>query len=123
MKPIRIQRKRTRGWRMPENTVAVDRTTGFGNPFPIEKGKSTSMGQTEDVWIVGTWTGPGLWFCKTAEEAQSLSVRAYEGWLNLPAQSALRERATQILHGRNLMCWCRLDQPCHADVLLELANK
>ena len=27
------------------------------------------------------------------------------------------------LHGKDLACWCRLDQPCHADVLLELANK
>ena len=26
------------------------------------------------------------------------------------------------LRGRNLACWCPLDQPCHADVLLELAN-
>jgi hypothetical protein len=26
------------------------------------------------------------------------------------------------LRGKNLACWCRLDQPCHADVLLELAN-
>ncbi len=27
------------------------------------------------------------------------------------------------LHGRDLCCWCPLDQPCHADVLLELANQ
>lgn len=27
------------------------------------------------------------------------------------------------LSGKNLACWCPLDQPCHADVLLELANK
>lgn len=27
------------------------------------------------------------------------------------------------LRGKNLACWCRLDQPCHADVLLELANQ
>jgi len=26
------------------------------------------------------------------------------------------------LRGKDLACWCRLDQPCHADVLLELAN-
>jgi Domain of unknown function (DUF4326) len=26
------------------------------------------------------------------------------------------------LRGKNLACWCRLDQPCHADVLLEIAN-
>jgi len=27
------------------------------------------------------------------------------------------------LRGKNLACWCALDQPCHADVLLELANQ
>lgn len=27
-----------------------------------------------------------------------------------------------VLRGRNLACWCPLDGPCHADVLLELAN-
>ena len=26
------------------------------------------------------------------------------------------------LHGKPLMCWCRLDQVCHADILLEVAN-
>lgn len=28
----------------------------------------------------------------------------------------------QELRGHDLCCWCPLDQPCHADVLLELAN-
>jgi hypothetical protein len=27
------------------------------------------------------------------------------------------------LRGKNLACWCPLDQPCHADVLLEIANR
>jgi len=28
-----------------------------------------------------------------------------------------------MLAGRNLACWCSLGKPCHADVLLEYANK
>jgi hypothetical protein len=32
------------------------------------------------------------------------------------------ERMRQQLGGKNLACWCPIDQPCHADVLLELAN-
>ena len=32
--PKRIQRKRTKGWRMPPNTVYVGRPTKWGNPFP-----------------------------------------------------------------------------------------
>jgi hypothetical protein len=35
----------------------------------------------------------------------------------------LRRRAHRILRGHDLACWCPLDQLCHADVLLELANR
>jgi len=27
------------------------------------------------------------------------------------------------LRGKDLACWCPLDQPCHADILLEVANR
>jgi hypothetical protein len=50
----------------------------------------------------------------TAEEA----VRRYRQWL--PSAPIYRDIAE--LTGRDLMCWCPLNQPCHADVLLELAN-
>jgi len=33
-----------------------------------------------------------------------------------------RTRWLVPLRGRDLVCWCPLDQPCHADVLLELTN-
>lgn len=126
--PIRIQRKRTKGWRIPPNTVVVDRTTGFGNPFPVAKGSSTSMGKTTDVWIVGTWSGPAMWFKDSKVEATELSVKAFDAWIKHPDQKPLAERAKQMLRGKNLACWCKLKDengnpvPCHADVLLELAN-
>jgi hypothetical protein len=34
-RPHRVQLRRTKGWRMPANTVKVDRTTKWGNPFVI----------------------------------------------------------------------------------------
>lgn len=37
MTPQRIQRKRTKGWKMPENTVYVGRPSKWGNPFTIGK--------------------------------------------------------------------------------------
>lgn len=127
-RPIRIQRKRTRGWRMPENTVCVDRSTGFGNPFPVVRAASTYMGQTKSVWVIGTWAGPAMWFRDTKPEAIELSVQAYRAWLNTPPQNAIRDKARVALRGKNLACWCPLTFPdgsrcpCHADVLLELAN-
>ena len=30
---------------------------------------------------------------------------------------------TRELRGRDLACYCPLDQPCHADVLLAIANE
>lgn len=120
--PRRIQLKRTKGWKMPENTLKVDRSTGFGNPFPIVKCTSINMGVTTDAWSVGTFTGPAMWFRESREEAAELAVKAYRAWIAHPAQSSVRARAKAILKGKNLACWCRLDAKCHADVLLELAN-
>lgn len=120
--PSRIQRKRTKGWRMPENTACVDRSTPFGNPFPIAEGTSSSMGQTKKIWRVGTWECPELWFRDTKQEAADLSVKAFRAWIAEPRQETLREKARLVLRGKNLACFCPLDQSCHADVLLEIAN-
>ena len=38
------------------------------------------------------------------------------------AAAAVKALAQRELRGKNLACFCRLDQPCHADVLLEIAN-
>jgi hypothetical protein len=120
--PTRIQLSRAKGWRMPENTVKVDRTTGFGNPFPVTKGTSSTMGKTTDIWSVGTWEGPAMWLRDSKEEATALSVKAFRSWIEAPAQEKLRCRAVIALRGKNLACWCKIGSPCHADVLLELAN-
>ena len=100
-RPRRIQLRRTKGWRMPPNTVKVDRSTKWGNPFKPET--------------------------SAAEEVQSC-VEAHRAWLGRAPED--REAAgfpippdPTELRGKNLACWCRLDQPCHADVLLDLANK
>ena len=91
--PERIQLSRKKGWKMPPNTVKVDRSTGYGNPFPAKD--------------VGG-----------AEEA----VRRFRvfvlGFLDEPSVRANMEK----LRGKNLACWCKIGEPCHADVLLELAN-
>ena len=120
--PERIQRRRTKGWRMPPHTVVVDRSSGFGNPFPVSKGTQTHMGKTSDVWVVGTWEGPAMWFKDTKPEATALAVKAFQKWIEHPAQARLAASARKMLRGKNLACWCALGQPCHADVLLKIAN-
>ena len=98
--PKRIQRKRTKGWRMPEGAVYVGRPTKWGNPWIVDPGRATSPATNQ--------------YRATADEC----VRLYDDLANASALGELAE----WLRGKDLACWCPLDQPCHADVLLELAN-
>lgn len=94
--PVRIQRKRTKGWRMSENTVVVGRPGKWGNPFVVGRDGDAAM-----------------------------CVAKYRQWLintTPEAFAATLDRMRAQLGGKNLACWCPLDRPCHADVLLELAN-
>lgn len=52
-----------------------------------------------------------------ADAASFFRVDLRCGFLPFDADDVRRE-----LRGRNLVCWCPLDQPCHGDVLLEVAN-
>jgi hypothetical protein len=107
--PERIQLKRSKGWRMPDNTVKIDRTTRYGNPFEVSDGDAG-------------WSISGPEFARSGlaskAEASAIAVEAYRKWAeagNAPDFSALR--------GKNLACWCALDRACHGDVLLKLANR
>lgn len=109
MTPQRIQRQRAKGWRMPENTVYVGRPTIFGNPFSVES-----------YWQIG--------YSGTERAARQWAVEQFNLWTaghkNGPGglrRVTLAGRLSE-LRGKNLACWCPLDQPCHADVLLEIAN-
>jgi hypothetical protein len=71
----------------------VGRPTMFGNPFEVN-----------------STLGPAG------------CVEAYRSWLRQPAQGTLVVMAGRMLRGRDLACWCAPWEPCHADVLLEVAN-
>ena len=132
-KPIRIQRQRTKGWRMPENTVYVGRPTKWGNPYPVVRAYKNKRG--ESWWVLkqcllGGEGSPVFWgvddvknMCETALEAR---IRAVEMFRELIEQNIIKnfsiERIRNELRGKNLACFCPLDHPCHADVLLEMAN-
>lgn len=153
--PKRIQRRRTAGWRMPENTVYVGRPTRWGNPFgyrELSRGLvrfgPKHLERFGRAWdYEGRCSGPGashhMWFSDddvvetyvrwaTREEIVELfrltltdptpGMRAASPsrggrFLKVTAEDIRRELA-----GKDLACWCPLGQPCHADVLLEIAN-
>ncbi len=106
-KPIRVQRRRAKGWKMPTNTVCVDRSTKWGNPFKVGPGRA----QDYAVELFGRMLTGWICICDspTAEEQE--------------AYRAMVIRDGHELRGKNLACWCRPDQKCHADVLLDLKHE
>lgn len=117
MKPVRIQRKRTKGWKMPPNTVYVGRPSKWGNPFAV--GVTIKRDSELAPWlqIPGGWTG----FSEIKMLDVQSVVNTYDRWLC--EQPHLMLSVKEELGGKNLACWCPLDEPCHADVLLEIANQ
>jgi hypothetical protein len=105
MAPKRIQLKRAGGWRMPLNTLKVDRSTRWGNPFRI--GQKAVHPLTRRIVQV-----------PTAEVAVSL----FAIHLQTSGSTELAEAARRELRGKNLACWCKDGQACHGDVLLQIAN-
>ena len=154
--PMRIQRRRLKGWRMPEGAIAVTRPGPWGNPFNFKP--------SEYCWLALSYGSRG-----DLRGRQEASVKAYRDWLDAPdgyvsaeyergvtfgdvattidigprvklvRQAPSRAAIVSALRGHDLACWCGLCpqhtaglpldvtctacSPCHADVLLELANQ
>lgn len=124
--PIRIQRQRTKGWRMPRGAVYVGRPSKWGNPFAVKRlydyGYDRQAYGVLEAVELGQSGVTVLGFTSThdsAAEARQRAVRLYRAAIE---NGRLKVDASP-LRGRDLVCWCPLDQPCHADVLLEIANR
>ena len=107
MSPRRIRLRRTRGWRKPSGAVVVARPSRWGNPFTLAEVAAAHPGSDE------------------AERRRIAADRLrdlLEGAVDGPDYPSAAEIRV-ALGGRDLACWCPLDQPCHADVLLEVANR
>lgn len=98
MKPIRIQRKRTKGWKSPPNTVYVGRPSEFGNPFTVKE-----MGSARDAVSLFRAKCLTIHILSESDPSHILNI-------------------VEKLRGKNLSCWCKIGDPCHADVLLKIAN-
>lgn len=119
MTPVRLRLSRRKGFRLQAASRAVNglpaigcaRPSAFGNPFDW-----ATFGRDGAADFFRRWLSDDL----TAVERDQLG---FEHWPEEPAtRRAILDRLPR-LRGRNLACWCQLDQPCHADVLLELANR
>lgn len=111
--PKRIQLSRAKGAKLPFRAVKVDRTTRFGNPYRI--GESIDMKQARR-WGWNISPSGQILVCGDAADAVA-KFRHALFW-----DSAIHDFIRNELGGKDLACWCALDQPCHADVLIEIAN-
>jgi hypothetical protein len=97
--PSRFQQRRVKGWRRPPGSRCVTVPSRYSNPFrPAPRDLS--------------------------DPAAHAAARAlYRDWITAPDQAGLLAAARRELRGLDLGCYCPLDLPCHADVLLELVNR
>lgn len=90
--PKRVQRRRREGWTKAPGDVYVGRPSKWGNPH------------------------------RTKPRASADAVERYRADLLAGRLEVTQEDVRHELRGKDLACWCPLDQPCHADVLIEIAN-
>ena len=108
-RPTRIQMRRTNGWRKPEGAVYVGRPSRWGNHYRVGDPDPVTGSPMDAAAVV-------FWFRADLDPLISASA---------PADRLL---IRQELRGRDLACWCPIKLPdcsrcpCHADVLLEIAN-
>jgi len=135
--PDRIQLSRAKGWRMPPDTILVSRPSMWGNPW--REGKPATF------WLPDyPVKNAPLFYWMSAEQAVAQyryvvqgAIRPHRNFLpeclnsagvfdmqkRLALQGDTIRANIHQLRGKNLACWCKPGEPCHADVLLELANK
>lgn len=101
--PCRVWRRRVKGWKMPENTVSVCRPGKWGNPFKVGG--------------VANCVSPSEYYVAAS---QADAVRLYREFVT--ERPAVLDEIRRELRGKNLACFCKPGSPCHADVLLGLAN-
>jgi hypothetical protein len=114
-KPVRLQLSRLKGFNLQRLSMATN-----GLPAVNCTRQGAFGGLLGNPWRVG-------------EYSREMAVSLHEVWINGQASDAevgfAAARLRQLvmdklpeLRGKNLACTCRLDQPCHGDTLLAIAN-
>ena len=109
IRPKRIQWQRgVKRSRKRPNTVIVTRRSRWGNPFVLDKNleAGSEIYRRHRICTV----------VPTREDA----ITCY--WLHMKNSPDLQEKARRELKGCDLACSCKLDEECHADILLAIAN-
>lgn len=118
--PQRIQRRRQKGWRMPEGAIYVGRSTKWGNPFAVRD----HIRPVDPRWpyihrLLPESAKLMPWSILTVTDRRMATTLHFDWFIEQPH---LMLTVAEELGGHDLACFCPLDQPCHADFLLEMAN-
>lgn len=118
----RIQLSRRAGFKLGPHQRSVARPHYFGNPYTAGDVYLVGSGLPFPVPSARTWEGP----CG-AGDTDLRAVRCPDAataveWFRAWARLALEPDKIEWLRGKDLACWCKPGDPCHADVLLEIAN-
>lgn len=105
--PLRIQRKRTKGWRKPEGAVSITRPGVFGNPF--------RTAESFRLWMAGGGV--------TVSDLHGTVKWGDSGYTKLNERREEILRRMPDLLGKQLMCFCDVGEDCHGDVLAKIANR
>lgn len=124
--PIRIQRKRTKGFKLPENTVCVNRPLKWGNFMKFENGTiyiDASYRRTVlDKWVIleENASMEQMLYTYALVVTNSLETQNpdLQHWIDYCKKLDVKE-----LKAKNLACFCKYGDWCHADILLKIANK
>ncbi len=124
---LRIQRKRTKGFKLPKNTVYVGRGSKWGNPFKLRGDMiMVDAGHRRKIF--------DKWICYYHDGGHTIKevVKLFRDMLmdlnSHEVEPEIRERFKWMrdrikdLQGKKLSCWCKENDCCHADVLIEHAN-
>jgi len=120
VKPVRIQRKRTKGFNLQAASISINGLFAISVTRPGKHGNPYYPGCGIGRGIIGTDNIARAFDNENPEHCVhmfKLHIRDMKR-----DQPDRYEALLAPLRGKNLACWCALDQPCHADVLLEIAN-
>lgn len=113
--PKRIQLSRRKGWRKPEGAIVVSRPSKWGNPWTAKECRIYTIEGGREL--------AAEYFRQAMEERLWDVEHGYDPYEHeKPGFYPTLDDIRQSLKGHDLACWCRVGSPCHADVLLEIAN-